>query len=150
VKQAHIRQAVESDVQPICRLQRQWFEEDNVYGLAPESPEQVEASLGPYLRVAELDREVAGFISGAAHISGGTVVIPAGESYLEVTNLYTTPGLRRQGVGGRLIAQLIAEANQQGIAYALLYSAAKDIHGILRFYEGHQFRSWYVQMYRKL
>jgi ribosomal protein S18 acetylase RimI-like enzyme len=77
-------------------------------------------------------------------------VIPAGESYLEITNLYVSPGLRRQGVGGRLIAQLVAVAKQQGMAYALLYSAAKDAHGILRFYEEHQFRSWYVQMYRKL
>ena len=150
MKQVLIRQAVESDVQPICRLQRQWFEEGNVYGLIPESREQVKAALGPYLLVAEVGHEVIGFASGSAHISDGTAVIPAGESYLEINNLYTSPEFRRQGVGGGLIAQLLARAKEQGVTYALLYSAAKDIHGILRFYEGHRFQSWYVQMFRKL
>ena len=150
MKQALIRQAVEPDVQSICRLQRQWFEEDNVYGLTPESPEQVKAALGSFLLVAELDREVIGFISGSAHISDGAAVIPAGESYLEINNLYTSPEFRGRGVGGGLVAQLLVHAKHQGVAYALLYSAAKDIRGILRFYEQHGFQSWYVQMFRKL
>jgi ribosomal protein S18 acetylase RimI-like enzyme len=150
VKQVLIRRAVESDVQPICRLQRQWFEEGDVYGLRPESREQIEAALGPYLLVAEVDHEIVGFISGSAHISEGTAVIPAGESYIEITNLYTSPGCRRQGVGSGLIAQLLARAKEAGVAYALLYSAAKDIQRVLRFYEEHRFQSWYVQMFRKL
>jgi len=150
VKQTLIRQAVESDVRPICRLQRQWFEEGNVYGLTPQSREQIEAALGPYLLVAEVDHEVIGFVSGSARISDGTAVIPAGESYIEIDNLYTSPGFRGRGVGSGLIARLLDRAKEGGVAYALLYSAAKDIHGILRFYEGHQFQSWYVQMFRKL
>jgi ribosomal protein S18 acetylase RimI-like enzyme len=147
---ALIRQAEESDVHHICRLQRRWAEEGNTYGFTPETREQVEAALGPYLLVAEVGGEVVGFVSGSARVSDGTAVIPAGESYLEIDNLYTSPEFRRRGVGGALIEQLLAVAKQRGTTYALLYSAAKDIRGVLRFYEGHQFRSWYVQMFRRL
>jgi ribosomal protein S18 acetylase RimI-like enzyme len=100
--------------------------------------------------IAEVNNKVIGFISGSIRSSEGTVIIPAGENYLEIDNLYISPEFRRQGVGSGLITQLIAQAKQQGIAYALLYSAAKDIHGILRFYERHDFQSWYVEMFRKL
>ena len=150
MERALICQALESDVHHICRLQRRWAEEGNTYGLTPESRERVEAALGPYLLVAEVGGEVVGFVSGSAHVSDGTAVIPAGESYLEVENLYTSPEFRRRGVGGALIEQLLARAKQRGVAYAQLYSAAKDVHGVLRFYEGHQFQSWYVQMFRRL
>ena len=150
MERALIREALESDVRHICRLQRRWAEEGNVYGLAPESRERVEAALGPYLLVAEVRGEVVGFVSGSAHVSDGTAVIPAGESYLEVENLYTSPEFRGRGVGGGLIEEILDRARQRGVAYGLLYSAAKDIRGVLRFYEGHQFRSWYVQMFRKL
>jgi ribosomal protein S18 acetylase RimI-like enzyme len=150
MERALIRPALESDVHPICLLQRRWAEEGNVYGLTSEPREQVEAALGPYFLVAEVRGAVIGFISGSAHVSDGTAVIPAGESYLEIDNLYTSPEFRRQGVGGGLIEQLLARARQRGVAYALLYSAAKDIHGVLNFYERHQFRSWYIQMFRRL
>jgi ribosomal protein S18 acetylase RimI-like enzyme len=145
-----IRQAAESDTQSISRLHQQWFEEGSVYGFVPESEEHILAAPSPYLLVAESNNEVIGFISGALHSSAGVAVIPEGESYLEIDDLYVSPEYRRQGVGGELITQLLAQAKQQGVAYAMLYSAAKDIHGILRFYERHDFRSWYVQMFRKL
>lgn len=116
----------------------------------PESQEQVKAALSPYLLVAEADGKVVGFISGSIHSSEGMVFVPEGESYLEIDNLYISPEFRRQGIGGGLIDQLSAQARQQGIVYALLYSAARDIRSVLRFYERHNFQSWYIQMFRKL
>ena len=150
MNQNFIRQAAESDVQSISRLQQQWFEEGSVYGFVPESCEQVIAALGAYLLVAEANDEIIGFISGAIHRSEGTAVIPGGESYLEVESLYVSPEFRGRGVGSDLITQLLARAKEQGVAYAVLYSATKDIRGVLRFYERHGFQGWYVQMFRKL
>ena len=121
-----------------------------MYGFVPESPEQIKAGLNPYLLVAETGDEIVGFISGSVHRSEGTAVIPEGESYLEIDNLYVLPGHRRQGAGGGLIDGCLAKAREAGVTYALLYSAAKDIHGVLRFYERHDFLSWNVQMFRKL
>jgi ribosomal protein S18 acetylase RimI-like enzyme len=150
VKQSLIRQAVESDIHCIHRLQQRWFEEDGVYGFVPASLEQVKAALNSYLLVAITNNEIVGFISGSIHLSEGTAVIPAGESYLEIDNLYTLPEYRRQGIGSGLVNGCLAKAKKAGVAYALLYSAAKEIHSVLRFYEQHNFQSWYVRMFRKL
>ncbi len=58
-----IRQASPIDIPSICRLQQQWLEEGNVYGLVPDSAPQIAAALGPYFLVAEVEGEVVGFIS---------------------------------------------------------------------------------------
>lgn len=145
-----IRQAVEADVPAICGLQQRWLEEGSAYGFVPDDPKQVEAALGPYLLVAEVGGKAVGFISGSAHVSEGTAVIAAGESYLEIGNLYVDAEFRRRGVGGELVERLLARARENGVAYAALYSAAKEIHGVLKFYERHEFQSWYVQMFQKL
>ena len=145
-----IRQAVKDDVAAICRLQERWFEEGSVYGFTPGDAEQVEAALGTYFLVAERGGEVIGFISGAAHVSEGMAVVAAGEGYLEIDNLYVEPEFRGRGVGGELVDRLLAQARENGLAHAVLYSAAKEIHGVLKFYERHKFRSWYVQMFQKL
>jgi ribosomal protein S18 acetylase RimI-like enzyme len=145
-----IRQAADLDVQAIYSLQQQWTEESSVYGFVPESQEQIKAALGPYLLVAEINHEIIGFIHGSIHINEDKAIMPEGASYLEIDSLYISPEHRRQSIGSGLITQLLAEAKEQRVTYALLYSAAKDIHSILRFYERHNFQSWYVQMFRKL
>jgi ribosomal protein S18 acetylase RimI-like enzyme len=150
VKQALIRVAAESDIQFISHLQRQWLEEGSVHGFVPESEQQLKTALGPYLLIAETGSGVVGFICGSIHVSKDIAVIPEGESYIEIDNLYISPEFRRQGIGSELITRLLAQAKAEGVAYALLYSAVKDVHAILRFYEQHDFHSWYVQMFRKL
>ena len=145
-----IRQAMKDDVPAICHLQQRWLEEGSAYGFVPDKPEQVEAALGTYFLLAEAGSEVIGFISGSTHMSEGTAVIAAGESYLEIDNLYIEPKFRRQGVGGELVERLLARARENSIAHAVLYSAAREIHSILKFYERHKFQSWYVQMFQKL
>ena len=103
-----------------------------------------------YCWIAEINGDVIGFISGSIRLSEGTAVIPAGKNYIEIDNVYVSVQFRRQGIGSRLVDQLLAQAKQQSVAYALLYSATKDVHAVLRFYEQHSFQSWYVQMFREL
>jgi ribosomal protein S18 acetylase RimI-like enzyme len=134
----------------ISRLQQQWFDEASVYGFVPQSDGEIMDTVGPYSLVAEIKNQIVGFISGSVHTSGGTAVMPEGESHLEIDNLYVAPKFRGQGIGGSLTDELLARARQQRVTYATLYSATKDIHSVLRFYERHGFHSWYVQMFRKL
>jgi len=121
-----------------------------VYGFAPESVAQITAALGPYLLVAEVNQEIVGFVSGSAHVNEDKAVLPRGASYLEIDNLYILPAYRRQQLGSGLLTRLLADAKARGVTHALLYSAAKDIHNLLSFYERHDFQSWYVQMFRQL
>lgn len=150
MENALIRQAAESDVASIIRLQRRWLEEGNVYGFVPEGEEEVRAALGPYLLVAAVEGEVVGFVKGSVRVGEETAVMPGGESYVEVEDLYVAPEFRGRGVGGELLNRLLERAGERGAAYALLYSASKNVHSVLRFYERHDFRSWYVRMFRKL
>jgi ribosomal protein S18 acetylase RimI-like enzyme len=145
-----IRRANKTDVSIIHQLQNQLFEEESIYGFAPDSIKEINKSINHYLLVVEIKNEVIGFISGVIKISEGLAVIPEGESYLEIENLYVVPQFRKQGIGGKLVDELLAEAKRNKIAYASLYSATKDVHGILKFYERHNFQSWYIQMFRKL
>ena len=145
-----IREAVKKDVPLIQRLQQQLFEEEIIYGFVPETVEEMEKSIGAYFLVAEIDNEITGFICGDVSVSDGLAVVPKGESYLEIENLYVVPQLRKQGIGGRLVDELLLKAGRAGIAYVSLYSASKDVHGVLKFYERHDFQSWYVQMFQKL
>ena len=148
--EALIRQAIEADISSICQLQHQWFEEGSVHGFVPDSKEHLQTALGPYFLVAETNDAVVGFVSGSVHISEGTAVIPAGESYVEIDNLYVSQQFRQRGIGSNLVTQVLEYAKGQGVVHALLYSATKDIHNIIRFYEHHNFKSWYVQMFQKL
>ena len=121
-----LRQAVKADVRVVGRLQQKWSEEGNTHGFVPESQRQVENALDSYL-VAEVGGRIVGFISGAVRTSEGTAVIPAGERYFDVDNLYVVPEFRNRGVGSSLITRRLAQAKQQGVNYALVYSAAKTL-----------------------
>jgi ribosomal protein S18 acetylase RimI-like enzyme len=143
-----IRAAAKTDISRIAELQRQLSKEESIYGFAAETAEQIAAS--EYLLVAETGGEIIGFIAGKICVSEGLAVIPAGAKYIEIENLYVAPPHRKQGAGGRLVDELLALGRRETAAYALLYSAARDIHGILKFYERHEFQSWSVQMFQKL
>jgi N-acetylglutamate synthase-like GNAT family acetyltransferase len=119
-----IRQAVTADVPFVAQLQQEWSEEGNTHGFVPESQQQIENTLDSYL-VAEVGGSIVGFISGAVRTSEGTAVISAGESYFDVDNLYVMPEFRNRGVGSSLITRQLVQAKQQGVSYALVYSAKK-------------------------
>jgi ribosomal protein S18 acetylase RimI-like enzyme len=145
-----IREALTTDAPVIYRLQRRMSEENGIYGFVAETVEQIEKAINPYFLVAETGGEMIGFISGDVSAGDGSAVVPPGEKYLEIENLYVAPEFRKQGVGGRLVDEALTKARRNGAAYATLYSASKDARGILRFYERHGFKSWYVQMFQKL
>ncbi len=150
MEEVSLRQANELDIPGICQLQQKWLEEDSVYGYAPATAEQLKSLLGPYFWVAEVNDAPAGFISGSVHVSDGLAVIPAGKTYLEISDVFVSSQFRRMGIGSKLVQQIITSAKTQGIPYALLYSAARDLHSILRFYERLGFQDWNIQMFRKL
>ena len=61
--------------------------------------------------------------------------------------MYVKPGLRDQGIGGRLLNRLIEAAQDAGIKRFRVYSATRDVDEILKFYRQHGFKSWYVEMF---
>jgi GNAT superfamily N-acetyltransferase len=145
-----IRPAAGTDIDGVRLLQEEWAREEITYGFGPQDEAGLRRALGPYFLVAEAEGELAGFITGSENVSDGAAVIPAGTAYLEVNDLYVVPRLRRKRIGGMLLDRLLVEARRDGLGKALVYSATKDVRGVLKFYEGHGFRPWFVQMFQDL
>ena len=145
-----IREAKPGDVSAVSRLQHQWAREDITYGFVPSDEDAIRGSLGPYFLVAEREDCIVGFIHGEKRISEGLAVVPKGDSYLEIVDLYVEPQYRTQSIGGSLVTRLLELAKRDGIHRASVYSATKDVPSVMRFYQGHGFRGWFVQMFREL
>ena len=145
-----VHEAAAADVDAIHRLYQDWEGEAITYGFVSPGETEIGQALGPYFLVADVYGCLVGLISGTVRSSEGLAVIPKGEKYLEINDLYVSPGYRHQKIGSRLMDQLLAIAKKDGMAHALVYSTSKDIHQILSFYESHGFSSWYIQMVRNL
>jgi len=146
----YIRLATEDDVPAVLAFQQQWTEEQITYGYQPSTEEQIRTALGPYFYVAEVKGELVGFVSGAVGISPGLAVMPEGQAYLSIDDLYVVPEWRSQGVGHLLVDAITACAQKAGLQAAMVYTSTKDVHRILRFYEQNGFQSWFVQLFRPL
>ncbi len=142
-----IRECTEDDLDAVSRLQQRWEAEDITHGLTAESREQLAERLGPYFFLAEADAAVEGYVFGSVLTSEGSAVMPEGDRYLEVDEIYVRPESRGNGTGGMLLDRLLEVARRDGISRFSVYSATKDVDGILAFYRRHGFKTWYVRLF---
>ena len=143
-----IRLAEAGDVDEVARLQLEWAEEGITYGQAPASAQEIAGKLGPFFYVALEGSRISGFVYGSERSSEGLAVIPKGERYLEIDELYVRPQSRNTGLGGTLLETLLRAARDRGIERFKVYSAAKEFDRIVAFYRRHGFRPWYVEMFQ--
>jgi GNAT superfamily N-acetyltransferase len=143
-----IDRCAEEDLEAVVQLSINWAGENNVYGMAPNELDDLRGRMNGYFWIARYDAEVVGYIFGTEHRSEGLAVIPAGESYIEIDEVYVSPGHRSAGIGHQLVDRLLLEAGWSGITRSVVHSAAKDWRRIVGFYEKHDFQMWFVQMVR--
>ncbi|HEV8633404.1 MAG TPA: GNAT family N-acetyltransferase [Chloroflexota bacterium] len=143
-----IRPASATDVPAVVELGRRWAEEGSTLGQLPISAEQARGWLGPYFWVADDGAGPIGYVYAAEETSPGLVVLPAGQRYLRIEELYVVPERRSQGVGGRLLDRVLEEAADRGVTRARVYTASVEWQRSIAFYGRHGFRMWYVEMYR--
>jgi ribosomal protein S18 acetylase RimI-like enzyme len=98
--------------------------------------------------VARNDQEILGYIFGTTHVSEGLAIIPAKEKYIEIDEVYIHPEHRSSGIGHKLVDHILDEAESNGICRSVVYSATKQWERMVGFYEKHDFKLWFVQMYR--
>jgi ribosomal protein S18 acetylase RimI-like enzyme len=143
-----IRQATEPDIRDVRALCARWAAAGITHGLITPKSDYFARQLGPFFLVAEGEDVMVGFAMGTEHTSDGLAVIPEGERYLEIDDGYVAPEHQGSGAGTRLIQELENQAKSAGIQRFLVYSASKDIDGILRFYRGCGYKAWFVQMFK--
>ena len=145
---AVIRECTENDLNRICEMEKEWVDEDIMYGQVAADRQELLKRLGPYFLVAEDESGIVGFSYGSVRTSPGFAVIPEGQQYFEIDEIYVAPESRSRGIGGVLLESLIDIARTNAVDKLLVYSATKDLERVLKFYRDHGFKNWHVQMYR--
>ncbi len=143
-----MREALARDLEEIHEMQKESAQENGTWGYREDDMAVLKANLGHYFLVAEKDRCIVGFIYGWIEAAKDIAIMRDGERYLHVEELHVKEPFRRQGIGSRLMEALLAAARKDGIAHARVYSARKDLSGVIRFYEKHGFKTWYMEMFR--
>jgi GNAT superfamily N-acetyltransferase len=144
-----VRTATGKDLAAIFDLYEGWLAEEPAVGMVKAPPGYFETRLGPHFWVAEEDGKLVGFACGSVHTTEAEhAVIPAGEKYLEIDELYVRPEHRNQGLGSSLVQHLIDDAVSSGAARTLVYSSSKQWKKVVEFYERQGFDMWFVRMVR--
>jgi GNAT superfamily N-acetyltransferase len=143
-----IRPGVTADVETVGGLYEGWVAEANTYGLQAPNATELTPWLTDILLVCEINQRAIGFAHASVRTNKALAVFGSEAAYIKLEELYVMPEYRRQGIGSQLLQGLLSEARRRGIARSHVFSAAKDQHGILRFYEQHGFTAWGVQLFK--
>lgn len=143
-----IRDCTYKDLEHVISLQQLWMAEDITYGYVPSDKNNLEKKLGKYFYVAELNNEIIGYVNGTVHIAQNMTIFSDGQTYIEVDDIYVIQKCRDLGLGTLLLDNLLDLAKANGIENSLIYSSTKDIDCIVNFYKKHDYKTWYVQMYK--
>jgi N-acetylglutamate synthase-like GNAT family acetyltransferase len=143
-----IRECTYGDIDHIIDLQRQWQMEEITYGFVPADKSYLEEKLGKYFYIAELNTEIIGFAYGTVHMAENMSIFNDGQYYIEVDDIYVSQNNRDSGLGSLLLYKLLDVAKENGIERSLIYSSTKDMDSIINFYKRHDYKTWYIQMYK--
>lgn len=143
-----IRECNYEDLDYIIFLQQQWKTEDIAYGFVPDDKSYLERKIGKYLYVAELNNKIIGFVLGTVHKSENMTIFNNGQLYIKVDDIYISQSFRNTNFGSLLLDKLLNAAKEDGINRSLIYSSAKDMDSIIKFYKKHDYKTWYIQMYK--
>ncbi len=143
-----IRECVKEDLECIIFLQEQWAKEGITYGFIPADINYLETKVGKYFFVADLNGKIIGFVYGTVYKAQDMVIFENRQLYIEIDNIYVTSNARNTAIGSFLLEKILDVAKENGIERSLIYSSTKDIEEIIKFYKKHDYKTWYVQMFK--
>lgn len=143
-----IRECTLGDLDYVESLQNQWVKEDITHGLVLVEKGYLETKLGEYFFIAELNSEIVGFVYGSIHTADNMAIMDNGQPYIEVEDIYVSSEYRGTGLGSILLDKLLFVAKENGIDRSLIYSSTKDMDSIIKFYKKHNYKTWYIQMFK--
>jgi GNAT superfamily N-acetyltransferase len=146
-----IRLATSEDVPAVRAMELAWAAEGITAGLEATNEDLISSYVGGCFFVAEAAGRLVGFVRGRVMSDDrNAAVVPRGESYAELEDLYVLPEFRAHGAGTQLVEAACEWARLQGVSFVTAFSSTTDVARILRFYESAGFRPWAVQFVRHL
>lgn len=150
--QVRIRACTAADIDGVIALERQWEQEEIAYGdFNPMSQEDYLAILErfpAYFLVAECEGQLVGYIHASVQRDNPVEVIPADQPYVTIEDIYVQPDFRNRDIGGNLLEQVFAVAQQEGIQRFIVGTLSKETDKILKFYCSHGFTPWRIQFFK--
>lgn len=136
-------------LQSLISMSEAWEKENICHGYGKNGREDIE---GNRIFIACQDGEIIGYLFGQKKVSKNWgAIMPDGEEYFEVEELYVKPGFRSQGVGRGLFTLAESTVKGESVPYLSLGTATKDHKAILHFYideMGMDF--WSARLFKKL
>lgn len=143
-----IRNAQVTDIHELILLSKQFEEENITYGLAANTKETLEASIGNHFWVEEMEGRIVGYAFGKIRENSGLSVFKADDKYyFELEEIYIHIQYRDQGIGNELISTILQDLKRDGINRVIVSSANKDWERIFDFYSKNGFKMWSLTMY---
>jgi len=146
----HIRQCTPDDIESILQLDSEWEQEGVSHEFIQVSRDDFITQFERFQKyhlVAEIEGNIIGYVNGAVRQGDKSAIIPAGDPYLEVENIYVRSEFRDREIGGTLLKHLLGIAKQNKIRRFFVSTVTKDMDRILDFYQRHGFKPWYVELY---
>ena len=147
-----VRTATEEDLDAIAALEQDWAREGDIIGFEPGGVGNFASYLDSSNRsmwVAEPSSQIVGYVTATTHKTSTLAVVPPTERYIEIDDLYVAPACRSRSIGSELVETVLRFARARGIHYATVFTASSKVAEIMRFYEGHGFAPWGIQLSKK-
>ena len=148
-----IRAATQKDLRAIATLEENWEREGSIIGFEAGGIASFASyvdALDKSIWVAESHDEIVGYASATVHETGELAVVPHGEPYVEIDDLYVSPEHRSRSIGSGLVDAVLDLARERGIHYATLFTSSSKVADIMRFYENQGFEPWGIQFFRQV
>lgn len=121
-----------SQIGELIRLSQAWTAEDITRGYGPNEESDI---ADKRVFTAEEGGVIIGYVFAKEGVSKNyRSVIPDGEKYFGIEEIYVAPGRRSEGIGRALMDFARETARRDGYKYAFLVTSTKDSEKILDFY----------------
>ena len=148
-----IRLATLQDLEEVATLEQTWVLEEPVVGFEVSGVEGLSnyiSEVDKSMWVAEFHNDIVGYVASTIHRSSELAVVPRGEPYVEIDDLYVSQTYRSESLGSRLVETVLDYARDQKIEYSYVFSASSMVVDIMRFYQNQGFQPWGVQFFRRI
>ena len=139
------------DINGIFNLENLWEKENLSYMFEPITQKEFIATMKKFqdYHLVAVDTEMlVGYINGTIRKDENKRVF-RNEPFLMIENIFVKSEYRNKKVGSSLLKTILNIARKNGILKFQVSTDARNMKSVLRFYESHGFKPFYVQLFKE-